>query len=447
MTRTAAIIILALLAFPFTALANIAPPQAPQRVQWDAQLSQTTLTQGRSNDVYLNIELDPEELVATQRVPMNIALVIDKSGSMSGSDKIGFAREAAMSIIDQLEPYDRVSIVAFDSNVSVLLPSTTVTDRDWIKGIIARINTGSNTALHGGMVAGADEVQRHYNNEFLNRVILLSDGIANVGPSSNGELAQAARNLGDQGISVTTMGLGLDYNENAMTGIADAAGGNYYFIESGDQMAYQFQQELYGMMRIAALTPTITIQLGDGVTLHDVYGYDISRDGSKVRVRIGDLIGGRKMTVTARLTVNAPQAEQMGLASLALSYTDAVDGAEVALSRGLVAQLTEDDTAAMASVDMEVGATVQRARNAQAVTEAMDAFSRGDDQAAEAIVQAARDETASFNSMAGAAAAPAMEADLDDLMMEMEEAAPSAAGRSSVSKSRKAEARSASRGQ
>jgi Ca-activated chloride channel homolog len=447
MTRTATILIIALLAFPFTALANIAPPQAAQRVQWDAQLSQTTLTQGRSNDVYLNIELDPAELVSTQRVPMNIALVIDKSGSMSGSDKIGYAREAAMSIIDQLEPYDRVSIVAFDSDVDVLLPSTTVNDREWIKGIIARINTGSNTALHGGMVAGADEVLRNYNNEFLNRVIVLSDGIANVGPSSDGELAQAARTLGDRGISVTTMGLGLDYNENAMTGIADAAGGNYYFIESGDQMAYQFQQELFGMMRVAALQPTITIHLGDGVTLHDVYGYDISRDGSKVRVRVGDLIGGRKMTVTAHLTVSAPESEQMGLASLALSYTDAVDGAEVALTRGVVAHLTEDQAVAMASTDMDVGASVQRVRNAQAVTEAMDAYSRGDDAGAEAIVQAAREESVSFNSVAGAAADVTMEDDLDSLMMEMEEAAPSAAGRSSVSKSRKAEARSTSRGQ
>ena len=446
MTRTVAIVILALLAFPFVAMANIAPLPA-ERVGMEARLSQSVLAQDRHNDVFINVELDPAELVASQRVPMNIALVIDKSGSMSGSDKIGYAREAAMSIIDHLERYDRVAIVTFDSNVSTVLHSTTVDDPKRIKDIIARIRTGSNTALHGGMMAGAEEVRGHYNAEFLNRVILLSDGIANVGPSSDSELAQAARSLGDQGITVTTMGLGLDYNENAMTAIADTSGGNYYFIESGDQMAYQFQQELYGMMRVTALQPTLTIEMADGVNVREVYGYDVTRTGNQVSARIGDLIGGRKITVTAVLDVAATRADRMALATVALRYTDAVDGRTVSLSKGIVAELSQDEAQQVASADLEVGAQVQRVQNAQAVTEAMEAYAAGEDERAAKIVERAREETEQFNSIAGASADMAMEDDLDSLMMEMEEAAPSTAGRSSVSKSRKARAREDARGQ
>ena len=255
MTRTVVTALVAALMFVFTAGPAFAQ-SGDQRVEMDAKLSQTVLARQSSNQVYLDVALQPERRVSSTRVPLNIALVIDKSGSMSSSDKIGFAREAAMSIIDQLESYDRVSIVTFDSNVQVALPSMLASDREAIKRVIAGISTGSNTALHGGMTTGGSEIRRHYNNEFLNRVILLSDGKANVGPSSNNQLASAARSLGDEGISVTTMGLGLDYNEDTMTAIADAAGGNYYFIESGDQMAYQFQQELSGMMQVAALQTT-----------------------------------------------------------------------------------------------------------------------------------------------------------------------------------------------
>ena len=447
MNRIIATLLFVLLAIPCTALGQLAIAPAAERVGFDASLSQSVLAQNSHSDVYINVELTPDELLATQRVPMNIALVIDKSGSMASSDKIGFARDAAMSIIDQLESYDRVAIVTFDSDVQVVMESRLATHPETIKAAINRIRTGSNTALYGGMTTGAEQVRANYNAEFLNRVIVLSDGIANVGPSSNEELATAARTLGDQGISVTTMGLGLDYNENAMTAIADAAGGNYYFIESADQMAYQFGQEIYGMTRVAALHSTLTLELSDGVTLHDVYGYDFTRDGNRVTARIGDLIGGRTMTVTARIGVDASTAARMPLAAIGLAYTDAVDGRGVQMARGVVAELSADQAQQVASVDMTVGATVQKVRNAQAITEAMEAYSSGDDDRAQQIVMAAREETASFNMAAGAAADMDMEESLDDLMMEMDEAAAAPAARSSVSKARKAEAREDSRGQ
>jgi len=228
---------------------------------------------------------------------------------------------------------------------------------------------------------------------------------------------------------------------------ANASGGNYYFIESGDQMAYQFQQELFGMMRVTALQPTLTIDMADGVNVREVYGYDVSRSGNRVSARIGDLIGGRKITVTAALDVAATRADRMALATVALNYTDATDGRSVSLSQGVVAELSPDETQQVASADLEVTAQVQRVQNAEAVTEAMEAFAAGEDERATRIVERAREETREFNSVAGAAADMGMEDDLDSLMMEMEEAAPSAAGRSSVSKSRKAAARDDARGQ
>lgn len=454
MTRTAVAILVALLIVPAAALGQVItgpanPREAAPRVTMDAQLSQAVLAQDRNQQVYLDITLTPQERQASSRVPLNVALVIDKSGSMSGSDKIGYARDAAMSIVDQLESYDRVAIVTFDSNVQVLQPSTLVTDKARIKRLIAGIQTGSNTALHGGMVTGAEQVRANYNAEFLNRVIVLSDGKANVGPSSIDQLARSARGLGDEGISVTAMGLGLDYNEDTMTAIADAAGGNYYFIESGDQMVYQFQQELHGMMQVVAMQSTLTITTAGGVTIDDVYGYDYTRSGNAVTVRVGDLMGGRPAHVTALVSARTGAADHMALATVDLAYTDAVDGIAASDSRGVVAELSAAEADQTASIDFGVGERVQAVKQAEATTEAMEAFSRGDDVAAQAIVATAADEARKFESAAaGAGYAPAapMAADMDSLMLEMEEAADDSYDRGKIVKDKKAGARSKARG-
>ncbi len=448
MTRTVVTSLAVAMMLAFTSVAGLALAQSTDaRVKMDTRLSQTVLARQANSQVYLDVALQPERVVSTTRVPLNLALVIDKSGSMSSSDKIGYARDAASSIIDQLESYDRVAIVTFDSNVQVLLPSMLATDKPAIKRMIAGIRTGSNTALHGGMTTGADEVRRNYNAEFLNRVILLSDGKANVGPSSNTQLASAARTLGDQGISVTTMGLGLDYNEDTMTAIADAAGGNYYFIESGDQMAYQFQQELSGMMQVAALQSTINIVLAPGVTVSEVYGYDFTQNGNTVSIRVGDLVGGRSLNVTVLVDVNGIDAERMTLGSVAVAYTDAVDGEPRNLKNDLVAELSAVEKEQQRSEDLEVAARAQQVENAEAIATAMDMYAAGEDDEAKAVIAGARSQTEAFNDRAGAAAAPALEAELDDLMMDMSEAEEDSRARGAVVKSKKAKARDSSRGQ
>ncbi len=450
MTRITTLIIAILMAVPMFATAQTAITTPDGRVGVDARLGQTVLPRSTSSQVYMDIELRPQEIVSTSRVPLNVALVIDKSGSMSSAGKIDYAREAAKSIIDQLETYDRVSIVTFDSNVQVLMNSTTVTDPARIKRVIDGIRTGSNTALHGGMTTGAAQVRSYYNAEFLNRVIVLSDGKANVGPSSNSELAQAARSLGNEGISVTAMGLGLDYNEDSMTAIADASGGNYYFIESADQMAYQFSQEINGMMRVCALQTTLTFTTAPGVRVEQVYGYDVSHSGNKAVVRVGDLLGGRTVRVTALLTANTTTADRMGVASVDVDFIDAIDGRRTNVERVLMADLSDAVAEQEKSKDMTLGARVQDVRNAEATAKAMEAFASGDDNRAREIVVAAQAETRSFNAGAGMAADASMEEEMEELMMDMDEAAAApapAAARKSVVKSKKAEARSSSRGE
>ncbi|MCA9135024.1 MAG: VWA domain-containing protein, partial [Planctomycetales bacterium] len=185
---------------------------------------------------YLRIGITGFELPSDkQRLPVNVAIVIDKSGSMQG-EKIEQARKAAIQAIDRLRDSDIVSVVTYDSSVNVLVPATKASDRETIRKQIASIAAGGNTALFAGVSKAAGEIRKFLDDKHVNRVILLSDGLANVGPASPAELEQLGESLIKEGISVSTMGLGLGYNEDLMTRLALASSGNHVFIEDAENL-------------------------------------------------------------------------------------------------------------------------------------------------------------------------------------------------------------------
>ena len=163
----------------------------------------------------------------TTRPSLNLSLVIDRSGSMDG-DKIAFARQAAAFAVEQLLPQDRVSVVIFDDEVQTLVPSTLVENRQMILEAIRRIQAGGSTALHEAWRQGGLQVSHHLDREHLNRVILLSDGLANVGETNPDVIATDVHKLAGLGVSTTTMGVGDDYNEDLMAAMAKSGDGNYY---------------------------------------------------------------------------------------------------------------------------------------------------------------------------------------------------------------------------
>ena len=146
----------------------------------------------------------------TQRAPMNVALVIDRSGSMQGA-RIDGARKAALAAIDRLSPHDIVSVVSYDDKVEVHVPATRASNKAAIKEKIAAITPRGSTAIWAGMQAGADEVRKFYAKDSVNRIILLSDGLANVGPSTPADFIRLGKQLASEGITVSTVGLGLGY--------------------------------------------------------------------------------------------------------------------------------------------------------------------------------------------------------------------------------------------
>ncbi|MCC6699262.1 MAG: VWA domain-containing protein, partial [Candidatus Hydrogenedentes bacterium] len=218
----------------------------------DANLATPVLLEGGKQTAYLRVALTGQPLPsAEKRTPVNVAIVVDRSGSMQG-EKIYAAREAAKMAVDRLRPDDIVSIVAYQSTVEVLLPATRASDTASIHQAIDRITANGSTALFAGVSKGAGEVRKFLDKTRVNRIILLSDGLANVGPSSPGELEDLGRSLGSEGIAVTTLGLGLDYNEDLMTRLAQRSDGNHMFVENTTDLAKAYSIEFGDVMSVVA---------------------------------------------------------------------------------------------------------------------------------------------------------------------------------------------------
>lgn len=267
---------------------------------------------GADGCVRLNVELDrpvlPAESAETaivkvslagfrsaevRREPVNLALVIDKSGSMGG-EKIERARDAALEAVRRLSADDLVSLIVYDDGVSVLVPACRVGDGIAISHAIRGITSGGSTSLHGGVVAGADELRKHIEEGYTHRVLLLSDGQANVGPQTPEALGSLGAKLVREGISVTTIGLGLDFNEDLMTRLARRSDGNTYFVAESGDLTRVFNEELGDVLSIVARRVVIEVEFAEGTRPVRLVGREGRVEGDRVVLELNQLYGGQE---------------------------------------------------------------------------------------------------------------------------------------------------------
>lgn len=245
----------------------------------------------RKGHLYLETKLGQFINENMVRVPINLSIVIDHSGSMAG-EKLQQAKNSARMIIDNLTADDFVNIVIYDSDVEVIQAATRVLDKNEIKRKIDRINSGSSTNLWGGTERGYELTKGNYKPNAINRVLLISDGLVNTGITSNFEIKRRVQEYKDrEGITLSSFGVGLDYNEILMTDMAEAGSGNYYFIDKPDQMASIFRNELNGLLNVAAQNAELKISLPRGVEVIKIFGYSHVQQGRDVTIKFRDLFG------------------------------------------------------------------------------------------------------------------------------------------------------------
>ena len=232
-------------------------PVLPE-VKLKVELDRTVLPAGKAERAVLKISLDPEQVVREEanRPPVNLAIVLDRSGSMRG-EKIVQAKEAAIQAIRRMGAKDRISIVAYSSHAETIASAQSAKNAEKLVDLVRQLQAGGGTALYAGVNQGAAEVRKNLDGEYFNRIILLSDGLANEGPSSPADLIRLGRALVKEDISVSTVGLGAGYNEDLMTGLAKEGQGNLYFAETSKELPGIFDAEIGDALNVVARHATL----------------------------------------------------------------------------------------------------------------------------------------------------------------------------------------------
>lgn len=286
-----------------------------------AELGNPIIEAGRKQTTFLKIALTGFKLDDQEdRTPANIAIVLDKSGSMRGN-KLENAKEAAKMAVDLLNENDIISIISYDSTVNVLVPATKVSDKTSIHRAISRMRSNGNTALFAGVSKGAAEIRKFLSKDRVNRVILLSDGQANVGPSTATELGELGASLSKDGITVTTIGLGTGYNEDLMANLAGFSDGNHAFVENAEDLAKVFKYEFGDVLSVVAQDVEIIIKLNKDIRPIRILGRDGTILGQMVKTNMSQLYSEQEKYLLLEVEVPAGKAMQkIALADVNVIY-------------------------------------------------------------------------------------------------------------------------------
>ncbi len=394
-------------------------------------------------EINLLMTIEGDEVAAVKRQPLDLAIVIDRSGSMSG-DKIASVKVAALELLKRLQEEDRVTLISYSHFVTVHATDVHVNEagRELMKQEILSIRADGMTALGPAMVQALDILARGRTGEVrLSHCMLLSDGLANTGEKSPDILGNRASASFGRGVSLSTLGVGLDYNEDLMTHLADQGGGQYHFIKDNQMVASVLSDEFKGLMATVAREMDLEIIPAAGIQVTEVFGYPLTRESGQVGVRIGSLRASqtRDIVLSMKGRVDGPGEVEVG--SFKLTFKDVLkDGLATEWSGVLRVKTSGDQVAVRESEMTEVTVRLAEVQGAQEMEVAARAVDKGDFAQAQVVLEK------SIATLREQAVATPSE-DLDQQIVEMEDAKTgiekakeSASARKTYVKSRKSSA-------
>jgi Ca-activated chloride channel family protein len=357
----------------------------------DARLGNAAAARGRNGDTFLLVEARGGDAAATTSPPVHLGLVIDRSGSMRGQ-RIKNAISAALSAIDRLNDGDSVSVVAFDTQAITIAPPTILDarTRDDVKTRVSGIQLGGDTCISCGMDAEMALADRTSGR--TEHMIVLSDGDTNNGIRDEGGLRKLAESARERGITVTSIGVDLQFNERVMAAIAEGGDGRHYFVQRPEDLGAVFESEAAALKGTVADRAEATFDLAPGVELVEVRDRTFTRQGSRITVPIGSLSRGEVKTVLLHLRTPAPASDVNQIAHVGLAFGDLTTG-----QPGRV----DGDLAEMAAADADpvdpfVDIRVEKSKTADTLEHANELFRRGDLAGAQAAIDAQKKKVEAF---------------------------------------------------
>ncbi|MBD0328941.1 MAG: VWA domain-containing protein [Thermoleophilia bacterium] len=356
-------------------------------MQASVRLDHQLLAADGEHDVHAMLELHaPEPAETEQRPPLRLALVLDRSGSMAG-EKLAVAKRSAQWLVGRLRAQDELAVVAYDDRGRLLAPLAPV-DPPSLHAALDRLGPGGSTNLSGGWMRGLEQLERAPA-DGRRKILLLTDGLANVGVTDPGTLAGLAERARGRGVGTTTIGFGADFDEELLEAMADAGGGNYHYAATPDSAPGIFASEFDALSRLVAQNVTVEIRPAPAVDLVAILNrYPAVAPAEGVQVELGDAYGGERRRLVFSLRV--PHVRALGpakVAELVLRYVsvgDAITQHEVTIP--VTVNLVSAAEAAAAAPDLAVREEVLVLKAAQARDDAIARADAGDHTAADDVL-------------------------------------------------------------
>lgn len=288
------------------------------------KLSQNKLVQGGQSTVYLDVSIKapPMEGMEVPQRATDMVIVLDRSGSMSGSKKMPYAKAAIRNVLSRLSGNDRFALISFANQAVIHSPLTAVTSgrREELNSIVNSIRTGGGTNMGEGLNSSLGLVADN-RSERARKVLLLSDGHANQGIASSEELSRIASDFTRQDAVFSSVGMGLDFNELLLTRLADHGMGHYAYLEDLSGLGQILANDLSDTRNLYASGSHLEIKLGEGVSLMDAGGYPVSRvDASTVRIATGQLLANAEKHFVMTFSISNGDIGNFSLGDMDLNY-------------------------------------------------------------------------------------------------------------------------------
>jgi Ca-activated chloride channel family protein len=395
-------------------------------VGFSGQLDRTAVLAG--GDGLVGIELAIRGAASAEgaapRVPSDLVVVLDQSGSMAG-EKIVHARAAIRELVSALAPEDRFALVSYSFGAYTAIPLAEASDasREGWLSVVEGIYPGGGTNLASGLELGLEIADGRRGAGRTARVILISDGLANQGDTSLSGLRARARRAALGEYTLTTIGVGEDFDEQLLAALADAGTGNYYYIQSGDDLARIFSDEFETARESVARGLAVSILPAAGVEVVDAAGYPLERGAEGETVfRPGTLFAGqeRRIWVTLRTRWSSEGIRELG--GFALGYTEGEERKSLRFGEAPRIAVVADPHDFYASVDpvsWSRSVTVDQYNDLRRKVAAE--IKAGNPEAAESRIEAFRDRTRAMNEAIQSPGVAAQLEALEGLAAEVEE--------------------------
>lgn len=298
--------------------------ESQQTLDWQIQTSHTALQPGTS-EFFLRIRVQAAK-VETKREPVSISIVFDRSGSMKEDSKIGYVRQAGHLVTDNLTSDDHVAFIAYNHQVHVLIPLHRMVNREYLHHRIDELTADGYTNLSAGLLEGCAQLHKRLDKPGLHHVILLTDGLANRGVTNSNSLVRLVNRCTQRGITLTTVGLGTEYNEKLLARMAEAGSGRYIYVSEPDKIPAAFEKELGALLEVVAQNTKLQMELPPGIELLQVFGRDEALKPNKLELLLGDLTSGEERVILVKVRGNSTR-EFSGPIALTgvLTYDDIVE--------------------------------------------------------------------------------------------------------------------------